>query len=174
MGTSVRDVFQCHGRIQSESLGNGLELLRSERSLRVQVDRLSLGAAVGDCHLTRDAERVTELRLAGAEFTKHLRDRSSFNAPFKQLVQFDRPRRETDQGLAIFEGIGGRFEIHGHHGLHQLLQLQNLGLGNAFDIRQLPDGGMRHRLDRVVSSRIELLDVIGGNPVLLQHIERLV
>lgn len=49
---------------------------------------------------------------------------------------------ENKHSLSIFEGIGSRLEIHGNHGLYNLLDFEYLGFGNALDVGQLTNRGM--------------------------------
>lgn len=93
----VRDILQCHGRIQTETFGNCLKTTGTETPFRIQIDGLAFGATVCHSHLARNAQGVTQLCLAGTEFTKHFRDGTRLNATFEELVQFDRTRGERDE-----------------------------------------------------------------------------
>ena len=116
---------------------------------------------------------MAELGLAGTEFPKDLGDGAGFDAPLEQLVEFDGPRRQLQHGLAILEGVGGRLEVGWDHGLDDLLDLEDLGLGDALDVGQLADGGVGDGLDGVVAGILELLEVVGVDPVLGEAVQGL-
>jgi hypothetical protein len=44
--------------------------------------------------------------------------------------------------LAILQGVGGGFEIHGHQPLDNLLELEYLGFGDALDVGEFADRRM--------------------------------
>jgi hypothetical protein len=214
---SVRDVLEGDGGVQPEPLGDGLELGRAEAPLRVEVDRLPLGPALRDGHLARDAQRVAQLRLARPELPVHLGDGACLDPALEELVELGRPCRERHERLAILEGVGRRLEVHGDHRLDDLLELEDLGLGDPLDLAQLSRRGVgelvrgrrkrtkgsarkqqaaavgssqqaviimmmmmmahgdgSYRLDRVEPGRLELLQVGGVDPMLLQDVDGLV
>ena len=80
VGARVCDVVHHVLGVESEALGDRLEALGAERALRVDVERLALAAALRDGQLAGDAERVTELRLAGSELAEQLGDGAGLDA----------------------------------------------------------------------------------------------
>jgi hypothetical protein len=76
--------------------------------------------------------------------------------------------------LSIFQSIGRRLEIHGNHGLDNLLDFEHLGFGNSLHVGKLASRRMSHALDGVISSVIELLNIVGGNSMLLKTLECLI
>lgn len=117
---------------------------------------------------------MTKLRLSRTELSKDLGNTTCLDTAFEQLVEFDGSCRESDKRLAILERVGSSFEVHGHHTLDELLDLENLGFANALDIGKLADCCMSNRFDRVVPRVLKLLNVVGGNAMIGQTIDRLV
>lgn len=140
-GTS--DVFQGYDGVETESFGNGLEPCGTKGTFRVNVNGLAFGATIGDGELTRNTQGMTKLCFPGPEFSKDFGDGSGFNPPFEQFVQFRRPGGQGDECLAVFQGIGGRFEFHGHHGFDQLFEFGHLGFGNSLDVGEFTNRGVR-------------------------------
>lgn len=169
----VRDVLQRGDGVHVEPFGDGLETLGTEGPLGIDVHGLALGSAVGDGQLAGDAQSVAQLGLAGAELPKDLGDAAGLDAPLQQLVELDGPRREGEHGLAILEGIGGGLEVRGDHGPDDLLDLEDLGLRDALDVGQLADGGVGDGLDGVIAGILQLLEVVGVDPVLGEAVQSL-
>jgi hypothetical protein len=48
----------------------------------------------------------------------------------------------NDDVLAILQGVGGSFEIHGHQTFDNLLELEHLGFRDALDVREFAYRGM--------------------------------
>ena len=126
MSASISNVLQSNGRVQTETLRNGLEAIGAKTAFGINVNSLAFvnskkkvhelrghgkekvttesrtfGSPVRDGHLARNTERVTELRLAGTKFAKNFRNGPCFDASLEQLVQLDRPSGESHEGLAI-------------------------------------------------------------------------
>ena len=70
-----------------------------QRVLGVQVDDLAGAAAVLPPQLRRHAQHGGQLRLAGAELAKHLRDDARLHAAAKDGVQLLAARRNLDAAL---------------------------------------------------------------------------
>ena len=169
----VRDVLEGGDGVHVEAFGNGLETFGTEGTLGVDVHGLALGSAVGNGQLARDAEGVAQLGLAGAEFSKDLGDGAGLDAPLEELVELNGSGGELQHGLAILESVRGRLEVRGDHGLDNLLDLEDLGLGDALDVGQLADGGVGDGLDGVVAGILKLLEVVGVDPVLGEAVQSL-
>jgi hypothetical protein len=97
VSTSVSNILQGNGGIHTEAFRNGLEFVGPESSFSVNVNGLSFGTSVRDCHLASDAEGVAELRLSGTELSKDFRDGSSLDSSFQELVKLDGSRGESDE-----------------------------------------------------------------------------
>ena len=173
VGAGVGDVLEGGDGVHVEPLGNGLEPFGAEGALGIDVHGLAFRSTVGDGQLARDAQSVAQLGLAGAEFAKDLGDTAGLDATLEQLVQFDGTGGELQHGLAILEGVGGRLEVGGDHGLDNLLDLEDLGLGDALDVRQLADGGVGDGFDGVVAGILQLLEFVGVDPVLGEAVQGL-
>jgi len=66
-------------------------------------------------HLTRDSQRVTELRFAGTKFSEHFRDGARLNAAVQQLVQFLGAGCYLNDLRSFLVKLGGCRESHGNH-----------------------------------------------------------
>ena len=72
----------------------------SERVFGVDEDDFAAGISGGFVrHLSRDAESVRQLRLAGPEFAERLRDRHALDPPADQLVKLATSGRDVITGL---------------------------------------------------------------------------
>mmetsp|Transcript_8648 Transcript_8648/g.21084 ORF Transcript_8648/g.21084 Transcript_8648/m.21084 type:complete len:309 (+) Transcript_8648:431-1357(+) len=174
VGPCVCHIFEGDCGVHPESLGNALEARWTEGAFSINVDGLSLSATFRNSHLTCNTKRMAELRLARTEFSEHLREGSRLDPSLEELVQLRRSGRERHEGLPVLEGVRGGLEIHGNHLLDDVLELDDLRLGEAAHLGQLADGGVGEGFDRVESGIVELLDVVRGHAVFLEEVEGLI
>lgn len=92
--SSVCHILQGYRRIETKSLGNGLETCGTKGSLRVNINGFAFGTSFRYCHLAGDTECVTQLRLPGSEFAEYFSDRASLDSALQQFVDLDGASRE--------------------------------------------------------------------------------
>ena len=97
VGTSVGHVLESNVGVQAKAFGNGLETIGTKGTFGINVNGLALGAAFGNGHLASDAKRVSQLGLARTEFAKDFSQTPSLDSSLEKLVEFDRPRGESDE-----------------------------------------------------------------------------
>ncbi|EPY29658.1 DNA repair protein RAD51 [Strigomonas culicis] len=155
-------------RVQLVALRDGDEPLRAERALRVDVERHALRAALRDGHLARHAERVAELRLAGAELPEELRDAARLDAAAEQLIQLAAAGRDDDNLLAHLVVVDRGGEAHWHQLGALAHDLLRLVLADALDGQDGLLGCVRDGLDGVEAALHQLLDVPARHAVVLE------
>mmetsp|Transcript_11584 Transcript_11584/g.24720 ORF Transcript_11584/g.24720 Transcript_11584/m.24720 type:complete len:269 (-) Transcript_11584:154-960(-) len=170
VGAGVGDVLERDVGIHSESLGDGLEALWPEGTLCVNVNGFALSPTVRNRHLASNTKRMTQLRLPCAKFSKHLCQRSRLNPTFEQLIQLRRSGGERHERLSILQRIRGGLEVHGNKLFDNVLELEDLRLGEAADLGQFADGGVSDGFDGVKSGIVELLDVVRGDALFLEEV----
>jgi hypothetical protein len=82
VGTGERDIVEHTGAVETVSLGDRDEPLRTECAFRVDEQRLAFTTATVHGQLTRHANLVAQLRLARAELAENLRDRTRLEPAF--------------------------------------------------------------------------------------------
>lgn len=80
--------------------------------------------------------------FSGTKLPKDFGNRGCLDPSLQELVELHGSRRERDHGFAVFQGVGGRLEVHGHQVLDELLELEYLGFRDALDLGEFADGGV--------------------------------
>ena len=89
--------------VQAEALGDRNQTLWAECALTVDIHGHAFATALRNWQLASDAQRMTDLGLAGAELAEDFRDGARLNATAQQLVEGLAAGRQMDHALALLE-----------------------------------------------------------------------
>ena len=181
-GAADHDVGEDLLGVKLEAARDGLDALRPERVLGVDIEDLAGTAALLPWQLCRDAESVRELRLAGTELSERFSDGLRLDAAQKQSVPHRTAGRDPLDLLASLEDLDAAAEallLDLARGLEDLLRLRLSDAANVhhFLLRaakvRIETGYLHHEAAqrRAHARRLQLEDVAAVDAVVLQLVD---
>ena len=119
---------------------------QSSKHEQISYKLKDLSASSFEGELTGHTQLMTELRLAGAKFSKHFCDRSCFESVSEELVKFLAPCVNPDNLLPLLVVLGGCGESHWYKFSSSFFDFVDLGLAKSLNLLELCFGSIRDGL----------------------------